>query len=78
MKNISRKTFRYAHIGVVVYHLLTAVFLIISQDTKGGYLWKKQKTVVLILAFLLLTVSVLSLIPIMKPQEYTITSESGK
>ena len=75
MQQISRKKFRYAHVGVVVYHALTAIFLIISQDPKGGLLWRKQKTVVLVLALLLLIVSVLAIIPIMKPQEYTITSK---
>lgn len=61
-KNVSKKNYIWAHIGVIIYHVLTAILLIVSQYIKLFNL--SSKTIVLILSSLLLIISLLSIIPI--------------
>ena len=62
-KNLKKTTFFWAHIGVIVYHFITAVLLLLSQfffgDTSG-------KITVVVLAVILLVVSLGSTYPIVK------------
>lgn len=62
-KDISKKSYVWAHAGVIIYHVLTALLLILSQFRKK-ILNISSRTIVLILAGLLLIVSLLSIWPI--------------
>jgi len=59
--DLSKNTYIWAHIGVILYHIITAVLLILSQ-----YYFKNRKTWVVILSSILLAVSILSFVPILK------------
>jgi hypothetical protein len=64
-KEIKKETYVWAHVGVIVYHSLTAGLLILSQY---GYtpFSTSPRTTVLVLASILLFVSLLSFWPIVK------------
>ena len=64
-KKISEKTYKWAHYGVIIYHTLTAFVLIASQYTQRIFSLS-SRTVVIILASLLLIISLLAIIPIAK------------
>jgi len=67
-KKISEKTYKWSHMGVIFYHILTGFILLISQYYKKIFSLK-SKTIVIILASLLLLVSILAIVPIMKDYE---------
>jgi len=67
-KRISEKTYRWSHVGVIIYHVLTAFVLIASQYMKSLFSLK-PRTVVIVFASLLLIVSLLAIIPIAKDYE---------
>ena len=64
-KKVSKKSYVWGHIGVIIYHSLTAIILIASQ-----YSYKVfgivSKNVVLIVAGILLITSLLAIWPIVK------------
>lgn len=64
-KKISEKSYKWAHYGVIIYHTLTAFILIASQYTKKIFNLS-PRTVVIILASLLLIISLLAIVPIVK------------
>ena len=70
-KDVSSSTFVWAHVAVIIFHVLVAVLLIISQRRAkvGGY---ASKSVVVFLGYLLLAVSLLGLVPILQEKDYTI------
>ena len=64
-KDIKKETYVWAHVGVIFYHSLTAILLILSQY--GYNLFSAtSRTTVLVLASLLLIVSLLAIWPIAK------------
>jgi len=67
-KKISEKTYRWSHMGVIFYHVLTAFLLLVSQYSKKVFSLE-PRTIVIILASLLLLVSILAIIPIAKDYE---------
>jgi len=71
-KIIKNKTYFWAHIGVIAYHLLTAFILIISQFFFGST-WAKWTVV--ILASILFLLSGLSLLPIINEHNKKIIIE---
>ena len=64
-KDISKKSYVWGHMGVIIYHVLTALLIILSQFRKK-ILNISSRNIVLILAGLLLIVSLLSIWPIAK------------
>lgn len=64
-KKISEKSYKWAHYGVIIYHALTAFILIASQYTRRIFSLS-PRTVVIILASLLLIISLLAIVPIAK------------
>lgn len=64
-KKISEKSYKWAHYGVIIYHTLTAFILIASQYTSRIFSLS-PRTVVIILASLLLIISLLAIVPIAK------------
>ena len=65
VKNISKESYVWGHVGVIIYHALTAITLIISQYVKN-ILGFSSRSVVIFLAVLLLIVTLLSIWPISK------------
>lgn len=63
-KTISKNAYVWGHVAVIVYHILTAIILILTEYVST--LKKHQKTIVVTLASILLIVSVLSIWPIAK------------
>ena len=65
MVEISKTTFKWAHFGVIMYHLLTALSILIL-------VWKNKGTsftIVKSLCLLMIIISLLGLIPIFKKYE---------
>lgn len=62
-KTIKKKTYKWAHIGVIIYHIITAILLLISQFLFND---RVKKYTVVVLSVLLLIVSLLALVPILK------------
>lgn len=62
-KTIKKDTYIWGHVGVIIYHVITAVILIMSQYLK---FFTNPKIVVVTLAVILLIISLLSIIPIAK------------
>ena len=67
-KEIKKDSYVWGHVGVIIYHVVLASLLIISQ-----FYYKlfgiSSRILVLILAFILLITSLLALIPILKIDE---------
>ena len=65
VKEISKKSYVWGHIGTIIFHVLIAALLITLyfRDTIGRV---NRKTMVLILGSILLIVSLLALAPILK------------
>ena len=59
--NLSKTTYIWSHIGVIIYHILTAILLILSP-----YYFRNKKIWVIVLSSILLIVSILSFVPILK------------
>ena len=64
-KEISKKSYVWSHVGVIIYHSLTAIVLIMSQYMRKTFGYN-SRNVVIILSIILLNVSLLSLWPILK------------
>ena len=64
-KEISKKSYVWGHVGVIIYHSLTAIVLIMSQYMRKTFGYN-SRNVVIILSIILLIVSLLSLWPILK------------
>ena len=64
-KDISKKSYVWGHIGVIIYHSLTAIILLASQymRTVFGY---SSRNVVIVVAIILLIVALLSIWPVVK------------
>ena len=65
VKNISKDSYVWGHAGVIIYHSLTAIILIISQYVKK-ILGFSSRSVVITLAIILLIVSLFAIWPISK------------
>lgn len=64
-KKVSKDSYVWGHVGVIIYHSLTAIILIVSQYMKTTFGFK-SRNVVIIVALVLLIVTLLSLWPILK------------
>lgn len=64
-KVISRATFVWSHIGVVIFHVMVCFVIIFAA-------WKMSQTTLYVTAVVLLLVSLGSLAPILKHDTYTI------
>lgn len=64
-KDISKKSYVWGHIGVIIYHSLTAIILLASQYMKTvfGY---SSRNIVIVVAIILLIVALLSIWPVVK------------
>ena len=62
-KKISEKSYKWSHYGVIIYHVITAFILILSQYVKSLFSLK-PRTIVIILGSILFIVSLLAIIPI--------------
>lgn len=62
-KDISKKSYVWGHAGVIAYHCITAIILLISQFYIAG---RARKVTVIILATLLLLISLAAIAPIAK------------
>ena len=65
IKTVDKDTYRWAHIGVIIYHSITAMILLICQYYPR-MLHFRPKTIVIVLASILLVVSLLAIVPIAK------------
>ena len=65
IKNVSKNTYVWGHVGVIIYHALTAIVLILSQYVKK-ILGFSSRNVVITLSVILLIVTLLSIWPISK------------
>lgn len=63
IKTIDKETYKWAHLGVIIYHIFTATLLIISQYYPN-MLYLNPRTVVMFLAILLLISSILAVAPV--------------
>jgi len=64
-KTISKDSYVWGHVGVIIYHSLTAIVLIMTQYMKKTFGYN-SRNVVIIVSVVLLIVSLLSIWPIMK------------
>lgn len=64
-KVISKDTYVWSHVGVIIYHALTAIVLIASQYTKKLFSFS-SRNVVIVVSLIFLIVTLLSLWPIFK------------
>jgi len=65
IKNVSKNSYVWGHVGVIIYHALTAIGLILSQYVKK-ILGFSSRNVVITLSVILLIVTLLSIWPISK------------
>ena len=65
VKNVSKKSYVWGHVGVIIYHALTAIVLIVSQYVKK-IIGISSRSVVIFVAALLLILTLLSIWPISK------------
>lgn len=65
IKEIEKKTYVWAHVGVIIYHSLVGILLIMSRysDILLGF---NSRDVVFVLGIILLVTALLSLWPILK------------
>ena len=65
VKEIEKKTYVWAHVGVIIYHSLVGILLIMSRysDMLLGF---NSRDVVFVLGIILLVTALLSLWPILK------------
>jgi uncharacterized membrane protein len=64
-KKVSKDSYVWGHIGVIIYHSLTAIILIMTQYMKKT-LGFNSRNVVIVVSIILLIVTLLSLWPILK------------
>ena len=64
-KKVSKDSYVWGHVGVIIYHSLTAIILLVSQYMKTTFGFK-SRNVVIVLALVLLIVTLLSIWPISK------------
>lgn len=64
-KKVSKDSYVWGHVGVIIYHSLTALVLISTQymEKTFGY---NSRNVVIVVSVILLIVTLLSLTPILK------------
>ena len=64
-KKVSKHSYVWGHVGVIIYHSLTALLLIATQymEKTFGY---NSRNVVIVVSVILLIVTLLSLTPILK------------
>lgn len=64
-KKVSKDSYVWGHVGVIIYHSLTAIVLLMTQYMKTTFGFK-SRNVVIVLAVVLLIVALLSIWPISK------------
>ena len=64
-KKVSKDSYVWGHVGVIIYHSLTALLLIATQFMKKTFGFN-SRNVVIVVASVLLIVTLLSLTPILK------------
>ena len=64
-KKVSKDSYVWGHVGVIIYHSLTAIVLLMTQYMKTTFGFK-SRNVVIIVALVLLIVTLLSIWPISK------------
>lgn len=64
-KKVSKDSYVWGHVGVIIYHSLTAIILIMTQYMKKT-LGFNSRNVVIVVSIILLVVTLLSLWPILK------------
>ena len=65
IKHVSRETFIAAHVGVIVFHILLAAFIIFAT-------WKSYRIGLYVAGGLLMLLSVMSFAPVLKRAEWQI------
>lgn len=71
-KDVSKTTFVWSHVGVILFHVLLGILILYSMKAKKKVLGLKPDTMIRTTAWLLIIVSLLGLIPILANTEYTI------
>ena len=64
-KKVSKDSYVWGHVGVIIYHSLTAIVLIMTQYMKKTFGFT-SRNVVIVVSLVLLIVTLLSLWPILK------------
>ena len=64
-KKVSKDSYVWGHVGVIIYHSLTALVLIATQFMKKTFGFN-SRNVVIVVASVLLIVTLMSLTPILK------------
>ena len=64
-KKVSKDSYVWGHVGVIIYHSLTAILLIMTQYMKKTFGFS-SRNVVIVVSLVLLVVTLLSLWPILK------------
>jgi len=64
-KKVSKDSYVWGHVGVIIYHSLTALVLIMTQYMKKTFGFN-SRNVVIAVSIILLIVTLLSLWPILK------------
>jgi len=64
-KKVSKDSYVWGHVGVIIYHSLTALVLIMTQYMKKTFGFN-SRNVVIVVSIILLIVTLLSLWPILK------------
>jgi len=65
VKEIDKKTYVWSHVGVIIFHSIIAIILILSRYYEKLFN-TNSRDVVLVIGFVLLIVSLLSLWPVLK------------
>ena len=65
VKEIDKKTYVWSHVGVILFHSIIATILILSRYYEKLFN-TNSRDVVLVIGFLLLIISLLSLWPVLK------------
>jgi hypothetical protein len=64
-KKVSKDSYKWGHVGVIIYHSLTAIVLIATQYMQKTFGFN-SRNVVIVVSIILLIVSLLSILPITK------------
>ena len=71
-KDVSKATFVWSHVAVILFHVLLGILILYSMNAKKKVLGFKPDVMIRMVAWLLIVVSLLGLVPILVNTEYTI------
>lgn len=71
-KDVSSSAFVWSHVGVILFHILIGILVLYSLSAKKKVLGLKPETMIRTLMWVLITVSLLGLVPILSTTSYKI------